>query len=75
MSPRKAFAASGRALKDLVDGGSELERENVMGECKSMRFITKMKREKYLRMRQRHRLGTRAGGLRGGGASLGADEK
>ena len=44
VSPRKAFAVSGRAPKDLVDGGDELERENIMGECESMRFVTKTKR-------------------------------
>ena len=36
MSLRKAFVASGRAPKDLVDGGGKLERENIVGECKSM---------------------------------------
>ena len=32
-SPRKVFAASGRAPKDLVDGDGELERETIVGEC------------------------------------------
>ena len=44
VSPRKAFAASGRAPRGPVDGDGELERETIVGECDSMRLVTKMKR-------------------------------
>ena len=48
----EAFAASGRAPRGPVNGDDELEREFVAGECESVRFVTKTKSGKHLRMRR-----------------------
>ena len=44
--------AFGRALRGPVDGDGELERETVVGECDSMRLVTKIKSRRHLRMRR-----------------------
>ena len=46
------FAVSGRALKDLVNGSGELERETIADECEPVQLVTKTKRGKHLWMRQ-----------------------
>ena len=42
------FAVSGRALKDLVNGSGELERETIADESEPMKSVTKTKRRKHL---------------------------
>ena len=50
MSPRKVFMAFRTALRGAVDGDGELERGTIVGECDSMRLVTKMKRRRHLWM-------------------------
>ena len=44
MGLRKAFTASERASRDLVDGDGKLESETFTSEGESKQFVTKTKR-------------------------------
>ena len=44
VSPTEVVMAFGKALRVRVDGGGELEREDVTDEGESERRVTKMKR-------------------------------